>query len=97
MATEKTRPIGRLDAQGRVIPDSFLDESFRGEYTGIDLIYAGFARPGASESAAVWQITKMAYDGANNIVSIKWPQTAGGIPSNDYEFIWANRATYTFS
>ena len=55
------RPIGRLYAQGRPIPDSWTDEAFQGAYTGDNLIYKGFAKPGAATSAAVWQIAKLAY------------------------------------
>ena len=89
--------MGRLDAQGRVIPDSFSDEAFQGTYTGTNLIYKGFARPGSSTSAPVWQIAFLTYDGSNNLLSIQWPQDANGNASNDYEFIWANRASYTYS
>jgi len=90
------RPIGRLDAQGRPIPDSWTDEAFQGAYTGDNLIYKGFAKPGAATSAAVWQIAKLAYSGSN-IISITWPQNANGHASNDYIFVWDNRASYTYS
>lgn len=91
------RPFGRLDAQGRVIPDSFSDLSFRGEYSGTNLIYKAFSRTGASTAAAVWQIAFLSYDGSNNLLSIKWPQDANGHPSNDYEFAWDSRAAYTYA
>ena len=94
--TVQNRPMARLDSQGRVIPDSFGDMTFRGEYTGSNLIYKGSARPGASEDSAVWQIAKLAYDGSNNLLSIKWPQ-ANGAASNDYQFSWSGRAGYTYS
>lgn len=95
--TVKNRPMGRTDAQGRVIPDSFGDLAFQGAYTGTNLIYKGFARPGSSTSAAVWQIALLTYDGSSNLLSITWPQDASGSASNDFQFIWANRATYTYS
>lgn len=91
------RPFGLLDGQGRVIPDSYQDLAFQGEYSGTNLIYKGFARPGAGTSDAVWQISKLAYDGSNNLTSITWPQDANAHASNDYQFVWANRATYTYS
>ena len=91
------RPMGRTDAQGRVIPDSFVDESFRGAYSGTNLIYKGFARPGAAEDAPVWQLAKLAYDGSDNLLSIKWPQDANGKACNDYQFQWSARAGYTYS
>ena len=97
LPTTMNRPMGRLDAQGRVIPDSFSDLAFQGTYTGTNLIYKGFARPGASTSAAVWQIAFLTYDGSNNLLSIQWPEDANGKASNDFEFVWANRASYTYS
>lgn len=91
-----TRPLNFLDAQGRTIYDSVNYTAFRGEYSGTNLIYAGFARPGASENSAVWQIFKMAYDGSGNVLSITWPQSSS-IASSEFEFVWADRATYTYS
>ncbi len=92
-----TRPIGKKDAQGNLIPDSFEDLAFRGDYTGTNLIYKGFARPGAATSAAVWQIASLTYDGSNNLLSIKWPQNSFNAASTEYEFVWDNRASYTYS
>jgi hypothetical protein len=95
--TVKNRPMARKDAQGNIIPGSFDDEAFRGEYAGTNLIYKGFSRSGSLTSAAVWQIAFMTYDGSNNLTSITWPQDANGHASNDYQFIWDNRALYTYS
>lgn len=97
MTSPTTRPILALDANGRPIQDSALDESFRGEYTGTNLIYKGFARPGADEGAAVWQLAKLTYDGSNNVLSIKFPQDSFGRASNDYIFSWSDRGSYTYS
>ena len=93
----QNRPMGRLDAQGRVIPDSFGDLAFRGSYSGTNLQYKGLARPGASTSAAVWQIALLTYDGSNNLLSITWPQDTNGNASNDFIFVWDDAADYTYS
>lgn len=93
----QNRPMARRDAQGNIIPQSFEDEAFQGEYSGTDLIYKGFARPGASTTTAVWQIAKLTYDGSHNLLSITWPQDANGHASNDYQFQWSIRGTYTYS
>lgn len=95
--TVKNRPMARKDAQGNVIPGSFDDQAFRGEYSGTNLIYKGFARPGSAEASLVWQIAKMAYDGSNNLTSITWPQDINAHANNDYQFSWTDRATYTYS
>lgn len=94
--TRDSRPIGKLDTKGQLSQDSFLDEAFRGEYSGTNLIYKGFARPGADEDALVWQIALLAYDGMNNVISITWPLNTFGAASSDYEFSWTDRATYTY-
>lgn len=98
------RPHSYNSPSGVVIPDSMLDESFRGEYDGSNnLIYKGFARPGSSEGALVWQIAKLAYDGNGNVLSITWPSqktaagTFTGTASNDYQFSWTDRASYTYT
>jgi YD repeat-containing protein len=93
----QNRPMARKDAQGNLIPNSFEDLAFQGQYSGTNLIYKGFARPGALTSASVWQIAFMTYDGSGNLLTITWPQDVNGHASNDYQFIWDNRATYTYS
>ncbi len=89
-------PSGHLDPQGYLSQDSFLDEAFRGEYSGTNLIYKGFADVGTSTAAQKWQIAKLAYDGNNNVLSITWPLNSNGACSNFYEFVWDDRATYTY-
>ncbi len=93
----KNRPNVSFDPNYVYIQDSALDESFRGDYTGNNLIYKGFAQPGATESDNVWQLAKLAYDGAGNVLSIKFPQNAQGVATNDYVYNWTGRAGYTYS
>ena len=95
MLNQNAHPVGRKDSQGQLSQDSFLDEAFRGEYSGDNLIYKGFARPGTSEDAPFWQIAKLSYSG-DNIISIEWPINDNGAVSNDYEFVWTDRATYVY-
>lgn len=95
--TVANRPMARKDGQGNIIPSSFNDQAFLGDYTGTNMIYKGFARVGSASSAAVWQIAKMAYDGSDNLLSIKWPQDSNAKANSDYQFIWDNRASYTYS
>lgn len=92
------RPLGQLDNNYRLDPDSFNEEAFRGEYdVGNNLIYKGLAKPGSSTALAVWQIAKLTYDGSDNLLSITWPQNANGVASSTYDFIWDDRATFTYS
>jgi YD repeat-containing protein len=92
------RPIGKLDAQGRVIPSTFEDLAYQADDgSGTTITYKGWARVGASTSAAVWKIQKLTYDASGNVLTITWPQNTAGIATAEYEFIWANRASLTYS
>lgn len=90
--------ILKQDAQGNVIQDSYFEDmTFRGEYTGTNLIYKGYARTGSSEAGLVWQIAKLEYDGSSNILSVKWPQDSSAHASSEFVFSWTARASYTYS
>jgi hypothetical protein len=69
-----SRPLGLQDTNSNVDQNTFSDEAFRGQYTGTNLIYKGFARPGADTADEVWQIAFLTYDGSNNVLSIQWPR-----------------------
>lgn len=93
------QPILKRDAQHNVCQESYInDTAFRGEYDGNNnLIYKGYARPGADEQDSVWQIAFLTYDGNNNVTSITWPQGINGAASSEFNFVWNDRATYTYS
>lgn len=96
--TAANNPYLKLDASGRAIEESAFDLAFQGDYVGsVNLIYQGFARPGASLAGAVWQICKHTYDANNNILTTTWPQNANAVASSEYHFVWNNRASYTYS
>ncbi len=104
MTQSHNQTILKRDAQNNVIQDSYVgDMEFRGDYTGTNLIYKAYARTGSAEGALVWQICKLAYDGSNNITSIKWPSaidgvpSASGVPSSEFNFSYTDRATYTYA
>jgi hypothetical protein len=67
------RPFGLTDTNYRIDQNTFSDEAFRGEYSGDNLIYKGFGRPGSNENDPVWQIAFLSYDGDGNVLSIEWP------------------------
>jgi len=94
--SRKARVLMQRDSNGIVIPRSDGFQTFRGDYTGTNLIYAGFARPGAAEAEEVWQIFMMSYDASNNLLDIKWPQNADGVPTSEYDFSWTARAGYVY-
>lgn len=87
----------KRDAQNNVIQESYLnDMTMRAEYSAGNLIYIGYARPGAAEGDDVWQIAKLAYSGSDP-TSKKWPQNAAGIPTSEFQYNWTGRAGYTYS
>lgn len=90
------RPRALNAPQGGLIPDSFRDRAYRGDLNGgANLVYIGFARPGSAEGSLVWQIMFITYDGSTP-VSITWPIAPDGAASNDYQFSWTARASYTY-
>lgn len=94
----QNRPMGQLDAQGRVIPGSFDNQTKRAVYdVSNNITYLGLARPGTLTSAAAWLITHYTYDGSNNLLTQVYPQNTLGKAIADYEFIWDNVLTYTYS
>lgn len=95
MTSPTNRPILARDSQDNVVQDSSLDCAFQGEYSGANLIFVGYARPGTPTSAAKWQIKQLTYAGAN-LVSVTWPLNPNGTASTDFMFVWDNRATYTY-
>lgn len=98
MSVYTTRPVLKLDSSYRPIQDSSNDLAFQADYGGgSTMIYQGFARPGGDVNAAVWQLAKHTYDGSGNILTTTWPINSQGVASSEYEFIWANRASYTYA
>ena len=94
--SRKTRPMLQLDAQGRSLPSSNDYTTFRADYTGANLIYYGQARAGSAEGSLVWQIMKISYSGSNP-TSGKYPTNTKGDVSEDFEFSWTDRASYTYA
>jgi YD repeat-containing protein len=55
-------------------------------------IYIGEAPTGSAQTAALWRIRKVTYDGHNNPISVVW---AGGTTAFDKK--WSERITYQYS
>lgn len=60
-------------------------------------IYIGKAKAGTLETEAKWQISFQDYDASESLTSKTWPQDSSGKASTEYEFVWDDRATYTYS
>ena len=97
VATTPLRPQGYLSPDHQPLQRSFQDLAYQGDLDGgSNLVYIGFARPGSSTSATVWQIFKIGYSGSTPI-SITWPEGSNGAASNDFLFAWTDRANYTYA
>ena len=67
--------------------------SMRMDYdTSGNITYIGFAKPGSTEDKPVWAIKKLEYDDNGNLVAIKWAEG-----NNNFDKIWNNRTTYSYS
>lgn len=86
---------GERDRREFIVQDS--EVAYRAQNNGNgDPIYVGRAKVGTTDAEAKWQIWFVEYDGNNAVDSITWPQV-DGIASSDYQFVWDDRAAYTFS
>ncbi len=88
-------PILKKDRNHELIQDSYQDRAFQAEYSGTNMIYRGYAIPGTPPSSPGWQIAKLNYT-TSNLDSIQWPENEGGRASSNYEFVWDDRASYTY-
>jgi hypothetical protein len=93
----KYRPLGSLDANGRLNQSSYEDEAYIADIgMGTTPVYEGWARPGTPTSATGWKIRKDTYS-STTLTQVQWPENALGKASADYEFIWDSRAGYTYA
>lgn len=59
--------------------------------------YLGRAKIGVLDDEAKWQIRFITYDANQGVLSVEWPQNAYGNASSEYEFVWDDVLTYTYS
>lgn len=62
------------------------------EYSDSNAIYVGEAKPGIGTDETGWRIKKITYDVNDNPTQINW---ADG--NTNFDNIWDNRTTYTYS
>lgn len=60
-------------------------------------IYLGKAKSGTLVSEDKWQISKQTYDANSSLTRKEWPQDSNGKASTEFEFVWNDRLTYTYS
>ena len=84
-----------MDRREFITQDSEVAMRIENDGSG-NAIYVGRAKIGSATSASAWQISFQAYDVNNALTSKTWPENELGNPSGDYEFVWDDRATYTY-
>lgn len=95
--SEVNRPMkyGSRDRREFIVKES--EVALRIEYDGSNNpIYVGRAKVGVTDSESKWQIAKNTFSGTN-LTSTTWPQNSLSNASSEYEFVWNDRATYTYS
>lgn len=60
-------------------------------------VYLGKAKAGTLVSEDKWQISKQTYDATESLTRKEWPQNGLGKASSEFEFVWNDRLTYTYS
>jgi YD repeat-containing protein len=71
--------------------DATYTQAFAYDASG-NVQYVGRAEPGVATSGAHWQIQKLTYDGSNRITAVQWAQG-----TDEFKYVWTDRATYTYS
>lgn len=94
----QNRPLkfGEKDRRVFIVSDGEVAERSENDATG-NALYIGRAIVGTGEGELKWQISFQVYDASNALTSKTWAENSEGNASTDYEFSWADRATYTFS
>ena len=81
-----------INSQTIQYPFTHADLLMKADYDGGSyVVYLGYAAPGTATSASAWQIRKYTYSGSN-VTSCDF---ASG--TNEYDKVWDDRATYSYS
>ncbi len=88
--------FGPMDRREFIVSNGEVSILCENDATGNPL-YIGKAKSGTLSSQAKWQISKQTYDASDGLLTKKWPQNSDGAASTDFEFVWDNHGTYTYS
>jgi len=62
-----------------------------------NVVYLGRAKVGTLTSEPKWQISYYTWDANNSLLTLTWPEGIDNLASSEFEFIFDNRAIYTYS
>ena len=91
------RPLVLINGNISELPNTdklWGDDSLasRVDFVGDNIIYKGEAEPGTLTSASAWRIKKIEFIGADEDVETTFADGNG-----DFDKIWNNRLSYTYS
>jgi hypothetical protein len=93
----QNRPFkyGPMDRREFIVNNGELSIATQNDANG-NPIYIGKAKVGTLTSESKWQISKQTYDASQSLTRKEWPQNDGKA-SSEYEFVWDDRLTFTYS
>lgn len=96
--SSQNRPFkfGERDRRELIVQDSEVSLVTINDTNG-NPIFLGRAKAGEPLTEDRWQIRKVAYDSAQGVIRLTWPQDTDGNASTDYEFIWSSVANLTIT
>lgn len=94
--TNRPLKFGPRDRREFIVQDSEVALQAENDMDG-NPIYIGRAIVGTTTDEPKWQIMFLTWDANDSILSIEWPENTQGNPSSEYEFVWDDRATYTYA
>ena len=95
-AANRPFKFGAKDRREFIVSDGEVAIQAQNDGSG-NAIYIGKAKVGTLTSEPKWQVSLQAYDGNNAITSRTWPQNDEGHASSEYEFVYDDRAGFTYS
>lgn len=87
---------GAKDRREFIVQDGEVSIRAQNDANG-NVLYLGRAKVGTATSDDKWQIAFHAWDVNNFLTSRTWPENDEGNASSEYEFVWDDRASYTFA
>jgi hypothetical protein len=94
--TNRPLKFGPNDRREFIVMNSEVELRAQNDGNG-NPIYVGRSKIGTLDSESKWQIQYIEWDGNNSVTSVTWPENSLSNASAEYEFVWDDRASYTYS
>ena len=94
--TNRPFKYGARDRREYIVSDGEVAIQAENDGNG-NALYIGKAVVGTLTSEPRWQVSFQVYDANDAITSRTWAQNNEGNASSDYEFVWDDRLSLTYS